>query len=68
MTQYRVTSIKSGMGLNEAGSLVEQVVVTYMTQYGDTGTVHLDKALYTAEAMKEMIDAEVAEHDKLRGL
>lgn len=68
MTQYRVTSIRQAMGLNDANQLVEQVVVTYQTQYGDTGTVHMDKALYTAEGMKELIDQEVKEHDKLRGV
>lgn len=65
---YRITNITTGMGLNDAKQLVEQVIVSYQTQFGDTGTVRMDKTLYTAESMKELIDAEVSEHNKLRGV
>lgn len=67
-TRYDVISIADTTGLNDAGQLAEMKVVTYRSQYGDVGKVSIEKTMYTADAVKALIDAEIAENDILRGV
>ncbi len=67
-TPYNVLSITDTTGLNDAGQLAEMKVITYRTAHNDTGSVRIEKAMYTADAVKELIEAEIKENDALRGV
>lgn len=67
-TPYEVLSISDTTGLNDAGQLSEMKVIRYRSAHGDTGDVRIEKVRYTAEAVRELIEAEIKENDALRGI
>lgn len=65
---YQVTVVNEQMGVDESGRLQNYKVIHYKTALGDTGTVRMPVSDFNAEAAKALIEADVMEHAKLRGM
>ncbi len=65
---YKITLVDEQPRVNEAGKVQTMKVVHYMTATGDRGTVAIPVEQYSADVITQMIDDEVAEIAKLRGV
>jgi hypothetical protein len=65
---YQIIVINEQMGVDDTGRLQNYKVVHYRTALGDTGTVRIPVTDFSADAVKALIEADVTEQAKLRGM
>lgn len=65
---YTILPTRESVVVGDDQRLKDVVIVPYKTAVGDTGTVQMDKADYTAADAVELVEEAVREHLMLHGV